>query len=78
MERLIEVEVLSIALVILHEVAKQERDPEDEDARVPWRSLEALANSFRKGGVDIPAFGEQAQVESDEAQYRSWDADHGA
>lgn len=52
MERIHEVTVMGVVLAILLEVSKQERI--DEDARIPWRALDALADAFRKGGVDMP------------------------
>lgn len=55
MKREAEVEVMSIALLLLQGVGERDSD----DARIPWRTLDALADAFRKGGVDphVPNLG---------------------
>lgn len=60
-----EAKILSIALLICLEVGKS---PRAENATVPWRTLDALADAFREAGVtDIPdTLGKEAEVHAEE------------
>ena len=61
MDRQAEVTVMSAALLIVMECDKQRaQDAYASHAKVPWHTLDALADAFRSGGVDpnAPNLGE--------------------
>jgi hypothetical protein len=53
MDREAEVQVLSIALLMVQDVGTKERDPNALDTPVPLRTFDALADIFRDNGVDL-------------------------
>ena len=67
MKREAEIEVMSIALIILQEAEGRRKDPYVDGAKITWRTLDALADAFRKGGAEpgTPSLGAKAREDEE-------------